>query len=266
MTTTFRRSGSFQPAAAPSTGEILSSSNGGNNTNGYPRRDRRPRRRRKAPQNKGAVNGWAFILTVLLLIVAFLSVLDVVLFYKHKHHSKNSALEEPPSHLLVERKPPRAVKGDGDDATLSEEDNNMMEDVDYDKEPIYEILRQARIDPSTLTKEQKRRLPTWSTVQRLYGDSPKMYGLDTCERFREITEPSLTFLAMAGTFNSGTNLLASLMIQNCQIDERMKTYGEKQKGMRWQVKWVRHFVLCIACVHCLLRFVVHIALAYSPHS
>jgi hypothetical protein len=64
------------------------------------------------------------------------------------------------------------------------------------------------------------------------------------------TEPSLTFLAMAGTFNSGTNLLASLMIRNCQIDERMKVYGEKQKGMRWQVKWVRFNIVFAVCLFC----------------
>jgi hypothetical protein len=31
-----------------------------------------------------------------------------------------------------------------------------------------------------------------------------------------------------------TNLLSELMIQNCQISERMKVYGVKSKGMRWQ--------------------------------
>ena len=216
-----RRSGSLT-AAPPRSGDSFSS-------NGSYKRSKRVKRRKQ-------VIHWAFILRILLVIAGLLSALDVVLFWKSRAHNQHSTpshpLEEHEGHVVVEREPPRPVNGDGDDATISDED------LDADKEPIYEILLQARIDPSSLTNDEKRRLPTWSTVQRLYGDHPRIHGLDTCEHFREITEPSLTFLAMAGTFNSGTNLLASLMIRNCQIDERMKVYGEKQKGMRWQVKWV----------------------------
>jgi hypothetical protein len=158
-------------------------------------------------------------------IVAFLSVFDFVLFWKSRL-AKHSSIEEEEEeyHHQKNREPPLPIK-DNPENTKSEDDD------DEDMKPIYEILRQARIHPAQLSSEQKSRLPTWSTVQRLYGDAPKIYGLDTCEKFRNTTELSLTFLAMAGTFNSGTNLLVSLMIQNCQIDEQMKVYGEKQKGM-----------------------------------
>lgn len=214
-----RRSSSFQPAP-PRSGDSFSSTSSSN----------RPRKRRTRRHQPKRVHGWSFLIKILLLIAAFLSVVDVALWWR-KHHSLGL---EHDYHSQNQRKPPHSVKGDGDDATLSQEDS------DQDREEIYNILRQARIDPAKLSNEQKRRLPTWSTVTRLYGDVPKIHGLDTCEKFRNITEPSLTFLAMAGTFNSGTNLLASLMIRNCQITERMKVYGEKQKGMRWQVKWGKH--------------------------
>jgi hypothetical protein len=177
-------------------------------------------------------------------IVAFLSVFDFVLFWKSRL-AKHSSIEEEEEeyHHQKNREPPLPIK-DNPENTKSEDDD------DEDMKPIYEILRQARIHPAQLSSEQKSRLPTWSTVQRLYGDAPKIYGLDTCEKFRNTNEPSLTFLAMAGTFNSGTNLLASLMIRNCQIDERMKVYGEKQKGMRWQVKWVRFNIVFVVCLFC----------------
>jgi hypothetical protein len=176
--------------------------------------------------------------------VGLLSTLDLVLFLRNHTAASRfprdnsfqlSHAESQQLHELVERRPP--IEKDGTD-----DDDNTNEDIDADKEQIYEILRQANINPKTLDDDTRRQLPTWSTIQRLYGDEPRIYGLDTCQRFRDITsaEPSLTFLAMAGTFNSGTNLLAQLMIQNCQIDERMKKYGEKSKGMRWQVKWGKH--------------------------
>ena len=39
---------------------------------------------------------------------------------------------------------------------------------------------------------------------------------------------------MSGTFNSGTNLIAQLLIENCQITERMMAMGNQSKGIRWQ--------------------------------
>jgi hypothetical protein len=48
--------------------------------------------------------------------------------------------------------------------------------------------------------------------------------------------------------------LVSLMIQNCQIDEQMKVYGEKQKGMWWQVKWVRYNIVFVVCLFCWMCF------------
>ena len=221
-----RRSNSGAP---PRSGDSLSS-------NG----SYQPRRKKSRGKSNGS------LIRFLLLIVFLLATLDLVLFWR-KHHPTTTAsshftsfqlshAESQQLHEFVEQQPPIPATGTDDDTT----DVDVDVDVDADKEPVYEILRQANIDPKTLDYDTRRQLPTWSTIQRLFGTEPRIYGLDTCHRFREITDPSLTFLAMAGTFNSGTNLLASLMIQNCQIEERMRVYGEKQKGMRWQVKWGKH--------------------------
>jgi hypothetical protein len=228
-----RRSGSFQPTAPPRSEDSLSSFSSSNSR----------KRARRTKRHHPKVNAWAFVIRTLLVIVACLSVFDFVLFWKSRL-AKHSSIEEEEEeyHHQKNREPPLLIKDNPE--------KNKSQDDDEDMEPIYEILRQARIHPAQLSPEQKSRLPTWSTVQRLYGDAPKIYGLDTCEKFRNTTEPSLTFLAMAGTFNSGTNLLASLMIRNCQIDERIKVYGEKQKGMRWQVKWVRFSIVFVVCLFC----------------
>mmetsp|Transcript_8708 Transcript_8708/g.24121 ORF Transcript_8708/g.24121 Transcript_8708/m.24121 type:complete len:258 (+) Transcript_8708:497-1270(+) len=48
----------------------------------------------------------------------------------------------------------------------------------------------------------------------------------------------------AGMFSTGTNLVTSLLKNNCQIPERVQFYGvnatKEQHGMRWQVPWGKH--------------------------
>ncbi|KAI2502618.1 hypothetical protein MHU86_11812 [Fragilaria crotonensis] len=112
--------------------------------------------------------------------------------------------------------------------------------IDFDKEQIYEILEQAGVQKHQMDLETRRKLPTWTKIQQLYGTEPKIYGLERCEAFTSRIEPSVSFFGIAGTFNSGTNLLAELLIQNCQITKRMEVYGEDQRGIRWQVPWGKH--------------------------
>ena len=110
--------------------------------------------------------------------------------------------------------------------------------VNAGKGQIFEILRQAGIDYRTLTKTQRYRLPTWAQVTKLYGERPHIVGLETCRDYnRLVLDKSMAFYGAAGVFNSGTNLLAQLLIKNCQIVERMEKYGYDSRGMRWQVPW-----------------------------
>lgn len=80
-------------------------------------------------------------------------------------------------------------------------------------------------------------------LSELYGDKPIMYGLDTCKSFQTASDPSEHFLAVAGTFNSGTNLLSELLIQNCHMPARMAKYGSVHEGIRWQVRKLRGHVV-----------------------
>ncbi|VEU34091.1 unnamed protein product [Pseudo-nitzschia multistriata] len=114
-----------------------------------------------------------------------------------------------------------------------------------DKGPILEILTQAGLDlhkEGDVDQETMDQLPTWTQVEQLYGPTPKIIGLERCGEFRDSVDPSTRFLAMAGTFNTGTNLIHAVMKHNCQITERMEVYGAKSKGIRWQVPWGKHWM------------------------
>jgi hypothetical protein len=155
-----------------------------------------------------------------------------------------------PMSVLLEQRPPREDPALQDDR--SSNDHN-------DKGPIFEILKQAGVDAlKDLDQETIDALPTWSQVVRLFGDKARISGLERCQEFRETTDPTIRFFGIAGTFNTGTNLLSQLMINNCQITERMLVYGNQSKGMRWQVPWyvprpARHSIIqTIASSKCAL--------------
>lgn len=106
------------------------------------------------------------------------------------------------------------------------------------KKRIMELLRDAGI---ALTNDVVEKLPTWDQVSALYGDTPVVFGLDQCDRFqKKFGDPAEHFLSTAGTFNTGTNLMAELLIHNCHMPARMKKYGERNRGIRWQVLWGKH--------------------------
>ena len=107
------------------------------------------------------------------------------------------------------------------------------------KKHILDMLEEAGIHD--LDDRTLRDLPTWKEVTDLYGDKPRIAGLeDQCEAFQSHSDPAEHFVSTAGTFNSGTNLMAELLIANCHIAPRMKKYGAQNRGVRWQVPWGKH--------------------------
>ena len=185
---------------------------------------------------------------------------------KAKQQSMSSSNLEQHQEILQAQKPPPPNNNNLEDTTATElnknvnHDNQIHDDDDYDekstnawnnnsttntnsnndKERIYEILHQAGINVQNndLNQETIDSLPTWKMITELFGPGPRIVGLERCEEFRSNTDPTIRFFGIAGTFNSGTNLLSELMIQNCQITERMLVYGNKSKGIRWQGKYV----------------------------
>ena len=103
---------------------------------------------------------------------------------------------------------------------------------------IVNILRSANVE---IDEELASQLPTWPDIVSLYGDSPIIHGLETCEPYRQAVKPEHRMIGPAGLFNTGTNLLFELMKSNCDIVEARKMNREPRKnGMRWQVPWGKH--------------------------
>jgi hypothetical protein len=157
---------------------------------------------------------------------------------------EESKLDGPMDQVLLQFAP---ISVQEEEEELSVPDTDTTYTRLAEKEPILRILRQAGVDTDELEKSVYDQLPTWSQVQALFGTEPVIYGMGNnddddshCAAFRNSTDPTIRFFGIAGMFNSGTNLLASLMSQNCQITERMLVYGEKSKGVRWQVPWGKH--------------------------
>jgi hypothetical protein len=111
------------------------------------------------------------------------------------------------------------------------------------QDPIRQLLIEAlgnngklqEIDPETM-----QRLPTVQDVTALYGPTPVVLGLETCDTFQHsgIMDVAEHLVSVAGSFNTGTNLLAELLIANCYMPERRSKYGTH--GVRWQVLWGKH--------------------------
>jgi hypothetical protein len=90
---------------------------------------------------------------------------------------------------------------------------------DPERQPILRILRQAGYnfnDTTIFTPEIWESLPRWSDVLHLYGRYPIIKGLETCESFRkDVSNPAMRQMSVAGLFNSGTNILHSRKSKEC---------------------------------------------------
>lgn len=112
-------------------------------------------------------------------------------------------------------------------------------DKDPERAPFLAILRQAGYDlkePSLWNNKTMASMPKWSEVVKSFGSKPKIYGLDTCQQFQQTTKSFERHIGVAGMFNSGTNLLSSLLASNCQNQARIDRRGISATGMEWQGK------------------------------
>jgi hypothetical protein len=59
-------------------------------------------------------------------------------------------------------------------------------------------------------------IPLWSDIEHLYGPIiPRVLGMEQCEMYRTSIPASQRWIAPAGLFHTGTNLLTSLMTSSC---------------------------------------------------
>ena len=177
---------------------------------------------------------------ILVIVTLFLLPIELIYIY-YSHHSFQSlmsTMDDTDSHHHHRHhsfQPPN-VYNDTNHTTTSaitniDINNNEPTIPDLsDKGPIFEILQQAGIDKRDLDDDTLRALPTWTQIRQLYGDHPRIIGLERCTRFQSRTFPAHRFYGVAGTFNTGTNLLAQLILANCQITENVTPfYQPKQR-------------------------------------
>eukprot|EP00978_Attheya_sp_CCMP212_P045863 scaffold363778_cov42-Attheya_sp.AAC.1 len=115
---------------------------------------------------------------------------------------------------------------EGDLAWIKEEADRT------NKTHILNMLLKTGVDVDRATLKS---LPSWQDVTLLYGEKPKILGLETCEEFRNTIPTSQRFLAPAGMFNSGTNLLKMLLHLNCA-----PRTNNSVAGLWPQVPWGKH--------------------------
>ena len=104
------------------------------------------------------------------------------------------------------------------------------------KEQILDILKDAGY--LAISRTDLDKLPTWQQVVDLYGDGPRIIGLETCRQFQNTVDPRKAFPAPAGPFNSGTNLLSGLLWRNCALPKLRRKLDHY--GKRWQVNYGKH--------------------------
>ncbi|KAL7536039.1 hypothetical protein ACHAXR_006879 [Thalassiosira sp. AJA248-18] len=104
--------------------------------------------------------------------------------------------------------------------------------IDPEKRHAYQILQNSGV---SITPEIISQLPRWSAIVSQYGPKPILYNLESCNAFRESVPKKDRYAAVAGLFNTGTNLLGDLMTHNCQIDGH-----STGTGMRSSVPWGKH--------------------------
>lgn len=149
---------------------------------------------------------------------------------------------------------PKGKKKDNNKKDDKNKDTTGEVNIDPDKERILKILRESGTE---ITQEVVDKIPTWSEVTALYGDKPRIVGLDQCERFRRDVPHDDAYIAPSGFFNTGTNLVADMMPFTCKIPGRpepkrgflkmpqMLNKGKPQPirmktGMLYQVPWGKH--------------------------
>jgi hypothetical protein len=115
------------------------------------------------------------------------------------------------------------------------------------KERFVEILQKAGM--ADVRDEHCEELPLWEETASLYGHEPVVYGLESCEKFREslsaknndgtAIEP---ILRVAGLFNTGTNAMAVSLMLNYKNEESVEKYnahGGKHTPVNLKTKFKR---------------------------
>mmetsp|Transcript_61962 Transcript_61962/g.73440 ORF Transcript_61962/g.73440 Transcript_61962/m.73440 type:complete len:333 (-) Transcript_61962:3-1001(-) len=113
--------------------------------------------------------------------------------------------------------------------------------------PILSLIKKAigndhDINSLLTSTSHLHHLPSLTEVNHLYTSTPHIHGLETCPTYRAAIPKHLRFIAPAGTMNTGTNLLSSLLHRNCHIPSPLRRDPPKTReaGIRFQAPWGKH--------------------------
>lgn len=165
-----------------------------------------------------------FIILICLMLVVFH--MDVLLF--HYLVTDENTFRQGSGHIAPIH--PSTIT----DHTLTS--NHTLDTTSTNEPKIQQILQNAGVD---LTQDVLQQLPSWNYIASIYGRTPKIIGLESCETYRKAVAVRDVRIGPSGMFNSGTNLLAEVLEENCHIP--MDSWGGKaKKPMLWQVPWGKH--------------------------
>mmetsp|Transcript_7723 Transcript_7723/g.11221 ORF Transcript_7723/g.11221 Transcript_7723/m.11221 type:complete len:422 (+) Transcript_7723:61-1326(+) len=111
----------------------------------------------------------------------------------------------------------------------------------HDKDRLVAALESQNINISEISEQTWSQVPTWTQITELYGSKPIVIGLDQCSTFRDAVPENERIITPAGLFNTGTNLIASLLEFNCHFPNRRPPKKRlESNGVTWQTPWGKH--------------------------
>eukprot|EP00547_Thalassionema_nitzschioides_P000214 CAMPEP_0194214464 /NCGR_PEP_ID=MMETSP0156-20130528/15666_1 /TAXON_ID=33649 /ORGANISM="Thalassionema nitzschioides, Strain L26-B" /LENGTH=436 /DNA_ID=CAMNT_0038942723 /DNA_START=12 /DNA_END=1318 /DNA_ORIENTATION=+ len=192
----------------------------------------------KQRQEQGSV-----LWTILLLGVGFCTV-DFLFLFAASHYQDIPHLRQWNAQEGAEERSPSSISDFDEEvfkeSVITQGNQNKQKNDFRDKEKVFQIILAAGMGESLRKEGVKEKLPTWQQVVDRLGPAPRIYGLESCDAFQSSFDGKLedAFVAVAGAFNSGTNLLAELLIANCVNPSRLQ--AGLGAGVRWQVNWGKH--------------------------
>jgi hypothetical protein len=118
---------------------------------------------------------------------------------------------------------------DNTTATSPSENQRLLKDR---KETLKQLFKLG-LDHATILGDIGS-LPPWSSIVEQYGTQPVILGLETCAQYRHQVPLEHRWVAAAGLFHTGTNLIADLLMGTCHFSSQTSIF-------KWQVPVSHHF-------------------------
>jgi len=209
-------------------------------------------------RNHHQVETIEFILVVFIVVWITVLVLVSINFHGIRENDMFETIRHPRSHSLDAMDMNVLIKNVTGIDGLEGNDSSKIQSQGIQQNDTFETIRHPKshsldaMDINVLIKNvtgidgivlnDSSAIPSMEEIYRLYGSKPMMHGLETCQTYRSKVSKNRRLLAPAGAFNTGTNLLSSLLHRNCQIlaDDRVDPPKTRVSGIRFQAPWGKH--------------------------